>query len=97
MKKHKQGHFISLGLLWGVPLGVVFGTIFKNMAFIGIGIPIGLSIGAAIEESYKKKGLIIPADEKAIAKEKRQTKRVLQIGGLLLFVLIVWILVVLFT
>ena len=41
--------------VFGIPLGVVFGTTQGNMAFIGIGIPIGLVMGVAIGSQKDKK------------------------------------------
>ncbi|ESU27119.1 hypothetical protein FLJC2902T_22270 [Flavobacterium limnosediminis JC2902] len=42
---------------FGVPIGVAFGSIFKNMAFIGIGLPIGLVIGRLVGSNLDKKAL----------------------------------------
>ena len=49
----KKGHYkqmwTALGMsVFGVPLGVGFGTALGNMGFLGIGFPIGMVIGAAV-------------------------------------------------
>lgn len=52
---------------FGIPMGVLFGTILKNMGLLGIGLPMGLAIGLAVGSSL---------DAKA-AKEGRQLSTVL--------------------
>jgi hypothetical protein len=38
---------MAIGMaVFGIPLGVVFGMSPGNMAFIGIGLPIGLGVGS---------------------------------------------------
>ncbi len=41
--------------VFGVPLGMAFGASLDNMAFLGIGIPIGMVIGMAIGAGMDKK------------------------------------------
>ena len=77
-EKYPEGHFvnqwmaigISLGLLFGMPLGLAVG----NPGLFGIGIPIGLAIGLAIgqslENKYKEQGLIRP-----LTKEEGKRKK----------------------
>jgi hypothetical protein len=52
---------MSLGLVLGGALGIVYGTITDNVTFmtiaIGGGLVIGLSIGTALEARKKDKGL----------------------------------------
>ena len=39
----------ALGMsVFGIPLGVVFGAMLKNMGFIGIGLPMGMGIGMLV-------------------------------------------------
>jgi len=46
---HYREQWTGLGMaVFGVPLGVAFGTALGNMAYIGIGIPLGLAIGSSI-------------------------------------------------
>ncbi|MFZ5941240.1 MAG: hypothetical protein ACOYXB_11785 [Bacteroidota bacterium] len=55
-KNHYRNTWLALGIaVFGVPLGVVFGTAMGNMAFLGIGLPIGLPIGLAIGTGMDKK------------------------------------------
>ena len=51
-----RNYWMSVGLAaFGLPLGVVFGTVFGNMAFIGVGLPLGLVIGQAVGTHMDKK------------------------------------------
>ena len=55
-KNHYKQKWMGIGMaVFGIPLGVVFGTTQGNMAFIGIGIPIGLVMGVAIGSQKDKK------------------------------------------
>lgn len=48
--------WLAIGMsVFGVPLGVVFGTSLGNMGLLGIGIPIGMVIGMAIGAGMDKK------------------------------------------
>ncbi|MCA5006376.1 hypothetical protein [Sphingobacterium bovistauri] len=41
--------WLAIGMTaFGIPFGIILGTALKNMALIGIGLPIGLGIGALI-------------------------------------------------
>ena len=49
----KKGHYIhmwtALGMsVFGIPLGIAFSSAFGNMAFLGVGLPMGLVIGAGV-------------------------------------------------
>jgi hypothetical protein len=52
---------MSVGLVLGGALGIVYGILTDNMAFmtiaVGGGLVIGLSIGTALEARKKEKGL----------------------------------------
>lgn len=55
-KHHYRNTWLAVGMaVFGVPLGVIFGTSLGNMAFIGIGLPIGMAIGMAVGTSMDKK------------------------------------------
>jgi hypothetical protein len=50
--------WLPLGMAaFGIPIGVVFGSVNGNMGLLGIGIPIGLAIGIGIGTSMDKKAL----------------------------------------
>ena len=50
--------WLALGMAaFGVPLGVAFGSIIGNMAFIGFGIPVGMMIGMALGARMDKKAV----------------------------------------
>ena len=49
----KKGHYkhlwTALGMsVFGIPLGIAFSSAVGNMAFLGVGLPIGLVIGGAV-------------------------------------------------
>lgn len=45
-KNHHQNNWMALGLaVFGLPIGVVISTMTDTPAFMGIGLPIGLSMG----------------------------------------------------
>ena len=47
---------MAIGIaLFGVVLGTVFGVVMDNMAFIGLGIPLGVGIGLTIGRRKDKK------------------------------------------
>ena len=87
--KYPEGYFISIGIALGIPFGIPLAISLGNMGFIGTGIPIGLAIGIALEEKYKKEGRIRPLDEN----EKKKRKILLFVGigtlilGMILFLL----------
>lgn len=55
-KNYYRNLWMPLGLsVFGIPMGVVFGTTMKNMAFIGLGLPIGMLIGIAVGSAMDKK------------------------------------------
>lgn len=60
-KKHYLNLWMVLGMsVFGVPLGVVWGTTSGNMANLGIGLPIGMAmgiaVGAALDGKAKREG-----------------------------------------
>lgn len=64
-KKHKivpQKYYTKLWLVlgmsaFGIPLGVAYGLVMKNMGLLGIGLPIGMGVGAAFGTYLDKKAL----------------------------------------
>ncbi len=52
---YRQTWFVLGMSVFGVPLGVVFGSAFDNMGFIGLGLPIGMVIGMSIGASLDRK------------------------------------------
>ena len=55
-KNHYRNTWLAIGMsVFGIPLGVAFGTSLGNMGFIGIGLPIGMAIGMAIGSGMDKK------------------------------------------
>lgn len=48
--------WLVLGMsIFGIPMGVAFGTALDNMGFLGIGLPIGMAIGIAVGSGMDKK------------------------------------------
>nr|WP_321410512.1 hypothetical protein [uncultured Carboxylicivirga sp.] len=48
--------WMAIGMsAFGVPMGISFGMMLNNMAFLGIGIPMGMVIGLAIGSAMDKK------------------------------------------
>lgn len=55
-KNHYRNTWMAIGMsVFGIPMGVVFGTTFKNMAFLAIGLPIGMAVGIAVGAGMDKK------------------------------------------
>lgn len=51
--------WLAIGMsAFGISLGVIIGLITKNMAFLGIGLPIGLGIGAIIGRQMDSKAAL---------------------------------------
>lgn len=57
-KNHYRNSWLVLGMsVFGVPMGLVFSLSLDNMAFIGIGLPIGMAVGIALGSTMDKKAL----------------------------------------
>lgn len=57
-KNYYRNTWLALGIsVFGIPMGVAFGTSLGNMGYIGIGLPIGMAIGIAIGTGKDKKAL----------------------------------------
>ncbi|MEP0711975.1 hypothetical protein [Algoriphagus sp.] len=55
-QNHYQLQWMVLGMaMFGIPMGVAFGTALGNLAFLGICLPIGMAIGIAVGASKDKK------------------------------------------
>ncbi|MCJ7758626.1 MAG: hypothetical protein MUP24_10810 [Gillisia sp.] len=55
-KSHYRNTWLAVGMaVFGLPLGVAFGTSLGNMGLIGIGLPIGMVIGMAVGTGMDKK------------------------------------------
>lgn len=51
-----RSRWLAIGMsVFGVPIGLAFGASLDNMAFLGIGIPIGMVVGMAIGAGMDKK------------------------------------------
>lgn len=48
-EKYYQNQWLAIGMaVFGIPFGMIFSLSLDNFAFIGIGLPIGMSVGIAI-------------------------------------------------
>ncbi|MCG1037598.1 hypothetical protein [Polaribacter sargassicola] len=55
-KNHYRKTWMAIGMAaFGLPMGVIFGSLMNNMAFMGIGLPIGMVIGLAVGTNMDKK------------------------------------------
>lgn len=55
-KNYHQGLWMSLGMtVFGLPIGLMFGSALDSMAYLGLGLPIGMSIGMTIGASLDQK------------------------------------------
>jgi len=55
---HYRNLWLALGIAaFGIPLGVAFAASIGNMAFLGIGLPMGFPLGIAIGSGLDKKAL----------------------------------------
>ena len=55
-KNHYRNTWLAVGMaVFGIPLGVAFSASLGNMAFIGIGLPLGMVIGIAVGSGMDKK------------------------------------------
>ncbi|MBW2989511.1 hypothetical protein KY358_04300 [Candidatus Woesearchaeota archaeon] len=85
-KKYPEGHFTGMWMGIGVAifsgLGIPLSIITENPGMIaigpGLGVAIGLSIGAGIESKYKKEGKI-----RSLTKEEKKKKKIAVIIGVI--------------
>lgn len=58
-KNYYRNLCLALGMpSFGLPLGVVFSSLFDNTSFIAIGLPIGMLIGIALGTQMDKKAIL---------------------------------------
>lgn len=88
-KTYPQGHWMGVG----IAIGMIFGTAiffiadlltgeFGSMFFLGpgVGVAMGVAIGSAFEEKYKKTGQV----RELTAQEKKSKSRMVTLGILIL-------------
>ena len=57
-RNYYRNMWSALGMaVFGLPMGVAFGTSLGNMAYLGIGLPLGLAIGIGVGDGMDKKAL----------------------------------------
>ena len=57
-RNYYRNTWMALGMaVFGIPMGVAFGTSLGNMAYLGLGLPIGLAIGTGVGDGMDKKAL----------------------------------------
>lgn len=57
-RNHYRNTWLAIGMAaFGIPLGALLGVVLNNMAFIGLGLPIGMVIGMAVGTNRDKKAL----------------------------------------
>ncbi|MEQ8926038.1 MAG: hypothetical protein RLO81_09520 [Fulvivirga sp.] len=55
-KNHYRNTWLAVGMtVFGIPLGIAFGSSMDSMAYLGVGLPIGMAIGMAVGASMDKK------------------------------------------
>lgn len=55
-KNYYRNLWLAVGMgAFGLPIGVAFGLLIKNIALLSIGLPIGMAIGVAVGTSLDKK------------------------------------------
>jgi hypothetical protein len=67
-KRYPKGHYVSLGIVLGLPLGIPLWLVTENPGMIGAGVAIGLSIGSAFEQKYNKNPRPLTPEELRIRK-----------------------------
>jgi len=76
--RYPEGHFVALGLVFGICIGLPFGVFVGNVAFgPAIGLAAGLLIGALIENKYSRDGRIRILTKKERIEEKGFLKLIL--------------------
>lgn len=55
-KNHYRNIWLGVGMaIFGLPIGVIFGVLYDNMALLAIGLPVGMVIGIAVGTQMDKK------------------------------------------
>jgi hypothetical protein len=56
LKRQTMGQGMAIGMVLFIPFGIIFSILIGNFAWIGWGLPLGVSVGVAIGESlYQRK------------------------------------------
>jgi hypothetical protein len=77
-KRYPKGHFLSICISLGVPLGIPLWLATDNPGMIGAGVAIGVAIGAGLEKKYNKNPRPLTEEE------KKERKKAALFGGLVL-------------
>lgn len=92
-RTYPEGTFLAVAIAIGAAIGVPLGLAIGEPAFIGIGIAVGTGVGTAIgvalEESYKRRGLIRPATPEQRKRRGRFALAAIAIGVILAAIIIV--------
>lgn len=89
-KRYPKGHFTSLGVALGAPIGIPLWLTTGNPGLIGAGVAVGLAMGMAMEQAYNKNPRPFTAEEK-------RNRKIAIAAGILLFIWgILWFLVLAF-
>jgi hypothetical protein len=99
-KTYKEGYFVGrwmvIGMITFAGIGVPLSVISGNQGLIGIGpafgMSVGIAIGSAIEEKYRKQGLIEPKNKNEKISKKSKIAILLAILGVAVVVLILFLL-----
>lgn len=55
-KNHHRDQWMALGMtVFGIPMGMAFGASLDNYGFLGVGLPIGMTIGLGVGSAMDKK------------------------------------------
>jgi hypothetical protein len=76
-ERYPKGHFIGLGIAMGAPFGVPLWLLTDNPGMIGMGVAIGVAIGAAMEEKYNK-------NPRPLTKQEKKNKKMAVTTGVVL-------------
>lgn len=87
-KRYPKGHFVALGMAIGMPMGIPIWIATSNPGMIGIGLPIGVAIGMAMEKQYNKNPRPLTAQEKRNRKIATAAAIVTLVLGVVAFLLL---------
>jgi F0F1-type ATP synthase assembly protein I len=85
-KAHKEGYYITLGIVLGLPLGVPVGLVLGNIA-LGemLGLIAGLTVGWILERKNIHSRIELTVEERG---RLRRTMSILLAGGIVAFVVV---------
>jgi hypothetical protein len=75
-KKYPKGHYISLGVAMGLPLGIPLWLVTENPGMMGAGVAIGIAIGMAFEGKYNR-------DPRPLTPEEVRNRKIAVAAGVL--------------